>query len=200
MLDEAVAEDELCSLVQRLNEDPLVDGILVQLPLPEHINQKRVLEAISVHKDVDGFHPCVRHTTHDTRMTTVRPSFNDGDAASPRQSQTIDVRGKRAGRRWGARYGNDDGDSACCHGLNECTTACCCPHAATTRARWHGWERNCASGATAQNSTTVLLPTMPALLSASRASDHRYRIGAKTGRMMFLVSCFSFLSYHGLQD
>lgn len=56
-LDADVSEDELMSVVKGLNDDEEVDGILVQLPLPEHINQKRVLLAIDVEKDVDGFHP-----------------------------------------------------------------------------------------------------------------------------------------------
>lgn len=50
-------EEELLALIQRLNNDPLTDGILVQLPLPAGINERRVLEAISPEKDVDAFHP-----------------------------------------------------------------------------------------------------------------------------------------------
>ncbi|MGE3244718.1 MAG: bifunctional 5,10-methylenetetrahydrofolate dehydrogenase/5,10-methenyltetrahydrofolate cyclohydrolase [Beijerinckiaceae bacterium] len=50
-------EDELVALVEALNADPAVHGILVQLPLPDHINATRVLETISPAKDVDGFHP-----------------------------------------------------------------------------------------------------------------------------------------------
>jgi methylenetetrahydrofolate dehydrogenase (NADP+) / methenyltetrahydrofolate cyclohydrolase len=49
-------EAQLLSLIQRLNSDPSVHGILVQLPLPPHIDVRRVLEAIAVDKDVDGFH------------------------------------------------------------------------------------------------------------------------------------------------
>jgi len=49
--------DELLSLIDRLNADNNIDGILVQLPLPEHIEEKAVLERISPEKDVDGFHP-----------------------------------------------------------------------------------------------------------------------------------------------
>merc|ERR1711939_720183 len=45
------------SVVEELNADPTIDGILVQLPLPDHVDQKRVLECISVDHDVDGFHP-----------------------------------------------------------------------------------------------------------------------------------------------
>lgn len=51
-----VTEAEVLATIQRLNNDPGVHGILVQLPLPAHIPIARVLEAISVHKDVDGFH------------------------------------------------------------------------------------------------------------------------------------------------
>lgn len=50
-------EEELLGLVNKLNRDGKIHGILVQLPLPEHINEKRVLNAIHPDKDVDGFHP-----------------------------------------------------------------------------------------------------------------------------------------------
>jgi methylenetetrahydrofolate dehydrogenase (NADP+)/methenyltetrahydrofolate cyclohydrolase len=50
-------EEELLDLVERMNHDPKIHGILVQLPLPKHINEERVLLAIDPHKDVDGFHP-----------------------------------------------------------------------------------------------------------------------------------------------
>ncbi len=50
-------EDELLKEVQKLNNDERVDGFIVQLPLPKHINEQRVIEAIDPMKDVDGFHP-----------------------------------------------------------------------------------------------------------------------------------------------
>jgi methylenetetrahydrofolate dehydrogenase (NADP+)/methenyltetrahydrofolate cyclohydrolase len=53
----SVTEAELLALVTKLNTDPAVDGILVQLPLPDHIDAARVLNAIDPAKDVDGFHP-----------------------------------------------------------------------------------------------------------------------------------------------
>jgi methylenetetrahydrofolate dehydrogenase (NADP+)/methenyltetrahydrofolate cyclohydrolase len=56
-LDRTVSEGELLSLVDRLNADPKIHGILVQLPLPEHIDEKKVLNRIHPDKDVDGFHP-----------------------------------------------------------------------------------------------------------------------------------------------
>lgn len=52
-----ISEDELLARVAGLNADPEVDGILVQLPLPRHIRERRVLDAILPEKDVDGFHP-----------------------------------------------------------------------------------------------------------------------------------------------
>lgn len=56
-LPESVSETELISLIDRYNDDPAIHGILVQLPLPAHINEEKVLLAISPSKDVDGFHP-----------------------------------------------------------------------------------------------------------------------------------------------
>ncbi|GIX07482.1 MAG: bifunctional protein FolD [Candidatus Poribacteria bacterium] len=50
-------EAKLLSILQKLNADPGVHGILVQLPLPDHVNTQRILEAIDPRKDVDGFHP-----------------------------------------------------------------------------------------------------------------------------------------------
>ncbi len=50
-------ETQLLSLIDTLNQNPEVDGILVQLPLPEHIDADTIVEAIAVKKDVDGFHP-----------------------------------------------------------------------------------------------------------------------------------------------
>ncbi len=52
-----VTESELLSCVSQLNEDSEVDGFIVQLPLPKHINEQRVIESIDYRKDVDGFHP-----------------------------------------------------------------------------------------------------------------------------------------------
>ncbi len=52
-----VSETELLSMVERFNNDTKIHGILVQLPLPKHIDEQKVIEAISPTKDVDGFHP-----------------------------------------------------------------------------------------------------------------------------------------------
>lgn len=55
--DESVSEEELLNKIDELNKDDTVDGILVQLPLPKHINENKVLFHIDPSKDVDGFHP-----------------------------------------------------------------------------------------------------------------------------------------------
>ena len=56
-LPAAASEAELLALIDRLNADPAVSGILVQLPLPKHIDAEKVTERIDPQKDVDGFHP-----------------------------------------------------------------------------------------------------------------------------------------------
>ncbi|WP_153732917.1 bifunctional methylenetetrahydrofolate dehydrogenase/methenyltetrahydrofolate cyclohydrolase [Sporosarcina obsidiansis] len=56
-LPETVSEEELLKEVERLNQDDSIDGILVQLPLPKHIDENKVIRAIDPDKDVDGFHP-----------------------------------------------------------------------------------------------------------------------------------------------
>jgi len=53
----STTQEELLALVARLNDDPAVHGILVQLPLPEQIDEATIIRAIAPHKDVDGFHP-----------------------------------------------------------------------------------------------------------------------------------------------
>jgi methylenetetrahydrofolate dehydrogenase (NADP+)/methenyltetrahydrofolate cyclohydrolase len=54
---EDISEEDLLALVDKYNKDDAINGILVQLPLPKHINEKKVLNAIDPDKDVDGFHP-----------------------------------------------------------------------------------------------------------------------------------------------
>lgn len=56
-LPESCTEEELLAQIDALNADEKVDGVLVQLPLPKHINEERVIDAIALEKDVDGFHP-----------------------------------------------------------------------------------------------------------------------------------------------
>ena len=54
---ESITEEELLAKIQELNENPEIDGFIVQLPLPKHMNQEKVIMAIDPSKDVDGFHP-----------------------------------------------------------------------------------------------------------------------------------------------
>lgn len=56
-LDENISEEELLKIIAQLNADSEINGIIVQLPLPKHLNTNRVIKAISPLKDVDGFHP-----------------------------------------------------------------------------------------------------------------------------------------------
>ncbi|WP_010249696.1 bifunctional methylenetetrahydrofolate dehydrogenase/methenyltetrahydrofolate cyclohydrolase FolD [Acetivibrio cellulolyticus] len=69
-LDENVKEAELLDLIQKLNNDDKVNGILVQLPLPKHINEEKIILAISSSKDVDAFHP-----ENVGRLMTGNPQF-----------------------------------------------------------------------------------------------------------------------------
>jgi methylenetetrahydrofolate dehydrogenase (NADP+)/methenyltetrahydrofolate cyclohydrolase len=56
-LEEEISEEELLLQIDQLNKDKTLDGYIVQLPLPKHINEERILLAIDPKKDVDGFHP-----------------------------------------------------------------------------------------------------------------------------------------------
>jgi methylenetetrahydrofolate dehydrogenase (NADP+)/methenyltetrahydrofolate cyclohydrolase len=55
--EDDISEADLLATVEELNRDPEIDGFIVQLPLPAHINPEKVIEAIRPEKDVDGFHP-----------------------------------------------------------------------------------------------------------------------------------------------
>ncbi len=69
-MDESVTQEQLIAKIQELNNDDAVDGFIVQLPLPKHINEQDVIEAIDYRKDVDGFHPI-----NVGRMTIGLPCF-----------------------------------------------------------------------------------------------------------------------------
>lgn len=56
-LPDETSEADLLAQIDRLNADPAIDGILVQLPLPKHIDEEKVIDAIALEKDADGFHP-----------------------------------------------------------------------------------------------------------------------------------------------
>ena len=66
------SQNTLLSLITNLNQDPLVDGILLQLPLPSHLNTDQIIDSIHPTKDVDGFHPCNLGKLAE-RRPTLRP-------------------------------------------------------------------------------------------------------------------------------
>ncbi len=68
--EEDVTEKELLAKIEELNQDPEIDGFIVQLPLPRHIDEQKIIEAIDPSKDVDGFHP-----VNVGRMVIGLPSF-----------------------------------------------------------------------------------------------------------------------------
>ncbi len=68
--DDTVSEKELIDKVIAINNDPDIDGLIVQLPLPKHISEQKVIETIDFNKDVDGFHP-----TSVGKMTIGLPTF-----------------------------------------------------------------------------------------------------------------------------
>lgn len=68
--DETITEQELLAEIDKLNNDSTVDGYIIQLPLPKHIDEQRIIEAVDYRKDVDGFHPI-----NVGRMSIGLPSF-----------------------------------------------------------------------------------------------------------------------------
>lgn len=93
-LPSETTQDDLLKLVDKLNSDPAVDGILVQLPLPAHIDSQAVLERIEPHKDVDGFHPYnVGRLV--VKMPLMRPCTPKG-VMTLLEAYGIDPKGKKA--------------------------------------------------------------------------------------------------------
>jgi methylenetetrahydrofolate dehydrogenase (NADP+)/methenyltetrahydrofolate cyclohydrolase len=92
--EENTTEDELLQIIQSLNDDSGVHGILVQLPLPKHIDENKVIDAISLSKDVDGFHPLNVAYMHLGRHP-IYPATPKG-IMTMIHSVGIDVKGKDA--------------------------------------------------------------------------------------------------------
>jgi methylenetetrahydrofolate dehydrogenase (NADP+) / methenyltetrahydrofolate cyclohydrolase len=90
----STAQDEVLALIDALNDDPEVDGILVQLPLPAHIDPETIIERIRVDKDVDGFHPCNIGRLA-VRMLTLR-SCTPAGVMTLLKSTGQDLRGRHA--------------------------------------------------------------------------------------------------------
>jgi len=93
-LPHSTTEVELLALIDRLNADPAIDGILVQLPLPEHVKSVAVLERIDPAKDVDGFHPYnVGRLAQ--RMPVIRPCTPYG-IIKLMERAGVEIRGRHA--------------------------------------------------------------------------------------------------------
>jgi len=91
-LPESITEQELLSQIAQINIDPATDGLIVQLPLPGHINPQHVINSIAPEKDIDGFHP-----TNFGRMTLGQKAFRPATAygiCKLLQFYEIPVRGK----------------------------------------------------------------------------------------------------------
>lgn len=92
--DTDITEEQLLAEIDKLNKDPEVDGFIVQLPLPKHINEQRVTEAIDYRKDVDGFHPI-----NVGRMSIGLPGFKSATPSGIVELLSrygIETRGKHA--------------------------------------------------------------------------------------------------------
>jgi methylenetetrahydrofolate dehydrogenase (NADP+)/methenyltetrahydrofolate cyclohydrolase len=121
-LPESASTETVLEHVRRLNNDPAIHGILVQLPLPSRVNTEQVIEAVSPEKDVDGFHPC-----NIGRLFNGRPRFapcTPGGIMTLLAEYGISCEGKRAvvvgrsidvGRPMAALLLNADATVTVCH-------------------------------------------------------------------------------------
>jgi methylenetetrahydrofolate dehydrogenase (NADP+)/methenyltetrahydrofolate cyclohydrolase len=92
--ENTITEDELLNIVEQLNNDKDVHGILVQLPIPKHIDENKVINAIKQEKDVDGFHPLNVAAIH-TGEKGILPATPKG-IITMLKSTNQDIEGKRA--------------------------------------------------------------------------------------------------------
>ena len=102
-LPQETGEPELLALIRRLNADARIHGILVQLPLPSHINSQRVLRSVDPRKDVDGFHPenVGKVAVGDRDRLPARDALRRAAAAAPQR-----VRDPGTPRRDGGTLGD----------------------------------------------------------------------------------------------
>ena len=94
VLPEETSEQALLSQIQELNADETVDGLLVQLPLPKHISEAKVIEAIDHSKDVDGFHP--RNVAGLWQKTPHMNPCTPAGIMKLLEAEGVDPKGKRA--------------------------------------------------------------------------------------------------------
>ncbi|MBN2604720.1 MAG: bifunctional 5,10-methylene-tetrahydrofolate dehydrogenase/5,10-methylene-tetrahydrofolate cyclohydrolase, partial [Bacilli bacterium] len=91
---DTTTQEELLDLIHQYNKDPEVHGILVQLPLPKHINENQIIDAIDISKDVDGFHPLNIAYMHLGRQA-ILPATPKG-IMTMLESKNIELKGKDA--------------------------------------------------------------------------------------------------------
>ena len=91
---DSITEEELLKIIDDLNSDPSVHGVLVQLPLPKHIDENKVIDAIDISKDVDGFHPLNVAYMHLGR-DAILPATPKG-IITMIKSKNIEIKGKDA--------------------------------------------------------------------------------------------------------
>ena len=84
--EDDITEEELLKEVERLNDDADIDGFIVQLPLPKHISEQRIIEAIDYRKDVDGFQPI-----NVGRMSIGLPCFVSATPADTISTQKANI-------------------------------------------------------------------------------------------------------------
>lgn len=92
--DTSITEEELLAEIKKMNEDPEIDGYIVQLPLPKHIDEQRITEAIDYRKDVDGFHP-INVGRMAIGLPAFKPATPSGIIELLKRYQ-IETRGKKA--------------------------------------------------------------------------------------------------------
>jgi len=92
--EDDISEEELLSIIKALNEDSSVHGVLVQLPVPKHIDENKVIDAIDITKDVDGFHPLNVAYMHMGRES-ILPATPKG-IITMLKSKNIELKGKDA--------------------------------------------------------------------------------------------------------
>ena len=93
-LSDAISEEELIDVIESYNQAPSIHGILVQLPLPAHINDKKIILAIDPHKDVDGFHPM--NTGHLWSGRSVMVPCTPAGIMEMLSAYQVDLEGKHA--------------------------------------------------------------------------------------------------------
>lgn len=93
-LDETISELDLLKIIDKINNDDSIDGLLVQLPLPKHIDENKVINAISITKDVDGFHPMNVAKLH-LGEKCILPCTPKG-IITMLKSADVEIKGKRA--------------------------------------------------------------------------------------------------------